>query len=196
MAQTPDRRSPLTIGSRLLTDEVLLDRNGFGSGILFLEPPGWYGTFDPTSPSGPARHFPGSDHLGPSEGLHGPNLPNSLAGGNNMGERGETRGHVTKVTDVLRNEVIAWWGQYGEKLDETNSDLASAREKTKMFEENLGSSEVDPLVRASSLEGPSVPRGLPVGAGVQRPSAPPGALAGVPFVTKHLSECAGGLEQS
>ena len=50
----------------------------------------------------------------------------------------------------------------------------------KLLEENLDSSEVDPLARSSSLEGPSVPRGLPVGAVVQRPSFPPGALAVVP----------------
>ena len=155
MAKTPDRRSTFPMGSSLLTDEVLLDRDEFGSGILFLEPPGWYGTFDPTLPSDSARRFPGSDHLGPSEGLHGPNLPDSLAGGNNMRERGETRGHATEVTDVLRKRVVAWWGQYGEKLDETNSDLASAREKKKrkeMLEKILVLPKQTLLARASSLD--------------------------------------------
>ena len=49
-----------------------------------------------------------------------------------------------------------------------------------MLEKNLGSSEADPLARAFSLDGPSVPRGLPVGVGAQRSSAPPGAPAVVP----------------
>ena len=71
--------------------------------------------------------------------------PNLLAGGYNMRERGETGEHATKGTDVWRKRMVAWWGQYGEKLAETNSDLTSAREKRKIkcSQKNPGSSEAD-----------------------------------------------------
>ena len=57
--------------------------------------------------------------------------PTCWLGDPTCGSEGEARGHATKVTDVLRKRVVVWWGQYGEKLDETNSDLTSAREKDK-----------------------------------------------------------------
>ena len=84
--------------------------------------------------------FPGSDYLGPSEGLHGPN-PGSKQRGNvreRRGERGEIRGCATKMADILRKRVVAWWGQHGEKLDGMNLGRVSmdtgrvfAREKKK-----------------------------------------------------------------
>ena len=41
------------------------------------------------------------------------------------GERGEIRGCAIKLADILRKRVVAWWGQYGEKLDGTNSGRVS-----------------------------------------------------------------------
>ena len=70
-----------------------------------------------------------------------------------MRERGETRGHATKVTDVLRKRVVVWWGQYGEKLDETNSDLAFAQEKKTCSRKILVSRRQALLSSASSLDG-------------------------------------------
>ena len=58
---------------RLLTGEVLLCRCGSGSGILSLNPPGWYGTVEPTLD--PRQQFQRVTILG----LQGPNLSN-LAG--------------------------------------------------------------------------------------------------------------------
>ena len=81
--------------------------------------------------------FPGSDYLGPSEGLRGPNLPNSLDGDNQRREHAgatrRARGNWGMCDQgdrhVLRERVIAWWVQHGEKLDGTSSDLPSAWEK-------------------------------------------------------------------
>ena len=131
MAQTHDRRSPLPMGSRLLNDEVLLDRNGCRE-WFFVPRTSWL-----------VRHlrcdfalrscstFSRESHLGPSEGLHGPNLPNSLPGGNNMRERWETRGHATKVTDVFADEGGSLVGSVWREAYETNLDPASARERKK-----------------------------------------------------------------
>ena len=116
---------------RLFTGEVLLDRSGSGSGILSLNLPGGCGIFDPTSSLYPLQPFQGVTILGLQRVCRDQICPNLLAGGYNMRERGETGEHATKGTDVLRKRVVAWWGQYGEKLDGTNSDLTSAREKRK-----------------------------------------------------------------
>ena len=142
---------------RLLTGEVLLDRSGSGSGILSLNLPGWCGTFDPTSSLDPLQHFQGVTILGLQRVCTDQILANLLAGGYNMRERGETGEHATKVTDVRRKRVVAWWGQYGEKLAETNSDLISARQKrkTKCFRKILVPRRQTLLATASSLDGPA-----------------------------------------
>ena len=130
IAETPHRRG-LVGRFRLLTRKVLLDRSGSGSGILSLNLPGWCGIFDPTPSLDPPKHFQGVTILGLQRVFTDQICPNFLAGGCNMKERGETGEHTTKLTDVWRKRVVAWWGQYGEKLAETNSDLTSAREKRK-----------------------------------------------------------------
>ena len=62
-----------------------------------------------------------------------------------------------------------WWNELG-------SGLCSGK---KLLEEKVGSFEVDPLARASSLGGSSLPRGFLSNVEVQQPSALPGALAGI-----------------
>ena len=81
---------------RLLTGEVMLDRNGFGIGILSLNPPGWYGTFDPTP------YFQGVTILGLQRIFTNQIFSTRWLGitRGNMRGRGEIRGCATKVTDM------------------------------------------------------------------------------------------------
>ena len=110
---------------RLLTGEVLLNRDGSGSIILSLNSPGWCGIFDPTSSLDPLQHFQGVTILGLQRVCTDQIFPNVLAEGYSMRERGETGEYATKVTYVWRKTVVAWWGQYGKKLDGTNSGRVS-----------------------------------------------------------------------
>ena len=80
--------------------------------------------------------------------------------------------------DVLRKRVIAWWGQYGERFTE-RTRIWCLFEKKNCSREILVPPERT-LWRASSLDGPSLPRGFPFELEVQPPNTPPGALARVP----------------
>ena len=145
VAETPHRRG-LVGRFRLLTRKVLLDRSGSGSGILSLNLPGWCGIFDPTPSLDLPKHFQGVTILGLQRVCTDKICPNFLARGYNMRERGKTGEHATKVTDVWRKRVVAWWGQY-EWLEacrnELGLDLCSREKEKKMLQQNLGSSEAD-----------------------------------------------------
>ena len=80
--------------------------------------------------------------------------------------------------EVLRKRVIAWWGQYGERFTE-RTRIWCLLEKKNCSREILVPPERT-LWRASSLDGPSLPRGFPFELEVQPPNTPPGALARVP----------------
>ena len=100
-----------------------------------------------------------------------------------MGNWG-TGEHATKVTDVWRKRVVAWRGQYGEKLAETNSDLTSPREirERKCSRKILVPRRQTLPAAASSRDGP-FPYQSTVAKGPFQAH-----LIGVPSVTKHLFE--------